>query len=722
LRGQDALLELRATDLQFTPQETSTFLVEVMELPLSTEESALLHTHTEGWIAGLHLAVLSLLNHEDRATSIATFSGSHHYVVDYLLEEVLSRQGQDIQGFLMQTSILDMLSGPLCDAVRAQDGSQGLLASLERANLFLVSLDDERHWYRYHHLFAQVLRQHLQQTAPQLMQQLHLRASNWYEQHGFFAEAVSHALAALAFEEAAHLLEHHIGTFLSGSQLQTLSEWLKALPEPLTLAHPTLCLIHALVLMYTNHLEAAAAWLQMLERERQFRGQVLAGWGLLARLSGDLERCVVFSRQALELLPETETAPLTQLLRIEAILGAAHTYLVSGDVTPTNERRLTEFLAFTYTFKDYRLLTARGLNLLARLQELQGQLLKVATTYEEVVQLIPSPEALLVPANGVAYYFGQGELLYEWNELEASEHALAQGMALIRGPVLVDADQVWLGYATLARLQMARGAYDLALATLNTFRQLAQQRRLAPVLLARCTALHAQIHLVRGELKAAREWVERNGPSVTDVPNYLHEQEYLTMARIRIAEERINPTKSGLAEVLAMLELLRVQAEMSMRVRSKLEVLLLLALVREKQGNYTGALTTLSEVLTLAEPEGYIRLFLDEGLPMLSLLRVAQRYGLAPEYIERLLKAADGRRVAYASEQSPRSDSLKEPLTAREYDVLRLLCEGMSNQEIADQLIVSVNTVKKHVRNICGKLNVQGRMQAIAKVQKLHLM
>jgi LuxR family maltose regulon positive regulatory protein len=227
---------------------------------------------------------------------------------------------------------------------------------------------------------------------------------------------------------------------------------------------------------------------------------------------------------------------------------------------------------------------------------------------------------------------------------------------------------------------------------------------------------------VRGELKAAREWVERNGPSVTDVPNYLHEQEYLTMARIRIAEERINPTKSGLAEVLAMLELLRVQAEMSMRVRSKLEVLLLLALVREKQGNYTGALTTLSEVLTLAEPEGYIRLFLDEGLPMLSLLRVAQRYGLAPEYIERLLKAADGRRVAYASEQSPRSDSLKEPLTAREYDVLRLLCEGMSNQEIADQLIVSVNTVKKHVRNICGKLNVQGRMQAIAKVQKLHLM
>jgi LuxR family maltose regulon positive regulatory protein len=405
-------------------------------------------------------------------------------------------------------------------------------------------------------------------------------------------------------------------------------------------------------------------------------------------------------------------------LRIEAMFGAAHACLVSGDVTPTNERRLTDLVAFTYTFSDYRLLTPRGLNLLARLQGLQGQLHQAAATCEEVVQLIPEQEALLAPANGAAYHFGRGELLYEWNELEAAEYALVQGMNQIRGTVLVDADKVWLGYATMVRLQVAHGAYDGALSILDAFRQLAQQRRLAPVLLAKCAALHAWVQLARGELKAAGQWVERNGPSATEVPSYLHEQEYLTLARVRIAEERANPTKSGLGEILALLELLRAQAEANMRIRSLLEILLLLALVRERQGDRTGALATLSRVLALAEPEGYIRLFLDEGPPMVALLRVAQRHGLAVGYVERLLKVLDEPRATDAPQQTW---SL-EPLTARERDVLRLLLDGISNREIADRLTVSVNTVKKHVGNICSKLNVQGRAQAVAKAQRLHLL
>src|SRR6266566_4886752 len=331
LRGQGDLLELRASDLRFTHEETATFLTEVMGLPLSTEQSALLQAHTEGWITDLQLAAFSLQGCDDPAGFIVAFSGSNRYVVDYLLDEVLSHQSAAVQDFLVQTSLLDRLSAPLCDAVRAQGGSQALLDLLEHANLFLVPLDDERVWYRYHQLFAEALRQRLRQTAPALVPDLHLRASRWYEQHGFCTEAVSHALAAAAFEEAARLIEQCLGTFVLGNQMQTLCGWLHALPEALVLARPSLRLLYALALMYTNHWEEASVYLQAIERwlnpgadmprahERLLQGQVTACRSLLARLSGDLEGCVALSQRALELLPETDTSPLTHLLRAGAL-------------------------------------------------------------------------------------------------------------------------------------------------------------------------------------------------------------------------------------------------------------------------------------------------------------------------------------------------------------------------------------------------------------------
>jgi LuxR family maltose regulon positive regulatory protein len=262
LRGRDALLELRAADLQFTPEESSTYLVERRGLPLSAQERALLHARTEGWITGLQLAALALQGRADASGFIATFSGSHHYVADYLLDEVLSRQSAAIQDFLLQTSILERLSGPLCDAVRGQHDSQAQLGSLEQANLFVVPLDDERRWYRYHQLFAQVLQQRLQHSAPSLIPELHRRASRWYEQQGYVVEALSHALAAPAFEEAARLLEQYSATCLAGSQRLALLEWLHALPERLLLAPAALGLLQALVLMDPEQWEEASARLQ----------------------------------------------------------------------------------------------------------------------------------------------------------------------------------------------------------------------------------------------------------------------------------------------------------------------------------------------------------------------------------------------------------------------------------------------------------------------------
>ena len=733
LRGRDDLLELRAADLRFTDEETTSYLVEVMGLPLSAEQSGLLQARTEGWITGLHLAALSLHNHDDPAGFITAFSGSHRYVVEYLLEEVLSRQSEAIQDFLLQTSLLERLSAPLCDAVRAQDGSQALLDFLEQANLFLIPLDDERQWYRYHHLFAEALQQRLQQTAPTLLPELHRRASRWYEQQGLYAAAVSHALAAPALEEAARLIEQRIWTFVSGNQMRVLYEWLQRLPEALVLAHPSLGVIHALVLLCTNHWQEASARLLVVEREldpgegaldghgQVLLGQVTACWSLLARLSGDLERCVALSQRALDLLPETEAMPLTRLLRVGAIFDAAHVYLLSGEVSPASERLLVELVAYART-SEYRLLTLRGLTLLARLQGLQGRLKQAAATYEEVVQVILGPQGLHGLIDSPAYYFGLGDLLREWNELEVAEHHLAQGMALLKGTHLIDADEVWLGYATLVQLQQAQGRYDQALATLDTFMQLAQQRHFAPVLLAQGAALQAHLEFARGNLQAALRWAESWSLPAEATPSYPREREYLTLARFRIAEKQSIPTASNLQAVLFLLERLQAQAEDSLRTRSVLEILLLRAQVLELQGNRTAALAALARALALAEPQGYMRLFLDEGPLMVALLHEAQRHALAPRYIAQLLEAAGEQGVTEIHLHAPTANALVEPLTAREREVLQLLLEGVSNREIARQLVLSVNTVKKHVLNLYGKLGVHSRAQAIAKALTLHLL
>jgi LuxR family maltose regulon positive regulatory protein len=733
LRGRAALVELRAADLRFTYEETTTYLVEVMRLPLSTEESRLLHERTEGWIIGLQLAAYSLQGRDDAAAFITAFSGSHRYVVDYLLQEVLNRQPADVQDFLMQTCILERFCAPLCDMVRAQDGSQALLEYLERANLFLVALDDGRQWYRYHHLFAQVLYQRLQQTAPTLVPTLHQRASYWYEQQGLFAEAVSHALAASAFDDATRLIEQCAEQFISGSQMQALCEWLHDLPSDVLLAHPSLSLMHAIALIVTNRWEAASTRLQAVEgrlalgEDRQdvqrdlFLGQIAACWSLLARHSGDLQRCVALSSQALDLLPETRlTVPLTRLLHGEALLGAAHAYLVNGDVTPVSEYLLTKKVACPRIPLGQRFLLPKGLTLLARLQVLQGRLHQAAATFEEAVQVSGWSEELQVPTDTPAYHFGLGDLLREWNELEAAEQHLVQGMNLLKGVQCLDAYGVWMGYAALARLQQAFGRNDQALTTLDAFLHLGERHHFAQVLLDHAAAMRAHLELARGHLQAARRWMETSDLSLSDPLSYLHEREYLTLARIHIAEARGNPSPFCLSEVLILLERLLEDAEAKGRVHSMLEILVLCALALQVQGNRTEALATLSRALALAEPEGYIRLFLDEGPLMLALLRQTQQHGEAPGYLARLLAAWNRSGVRNIHLQAPHSRALPEPLTCREREVLQLLMDGASNREIAVHLVLSVNTVKKHVANICGKLNVQSRAQAIVRAHRLH--
>ncbi len=452
------------------------------------------------------------------------------------------------------------------------------------------------------------------------------------------------------------------------------------------------------------------------------QGQVVACWSMLARLSGDLESCVALAQQALVLLLETERAPLSRMSRAAAMLSAARAYLVSGDVTPASEYRLAETVAFTRASANYRLLTFRVLTLLARLQVLQGRLHQAAVTYEGAGQEVPRPEELQVVANSPIYYFGLGDLLREWNDLETAEQHLAQGMNLMRDTLSVDADEVWLGYAALARLQHARGRDDQALATLDTFMQLAQHRHVAPALLSQVTALRAYLELAQGQLQAASHWLEASGLSATDAPSYPREQEYLTLARVRIAEARATQTGSGLLDVLGLLDRLLAQAEANRRMHSVLEILLVRALALEVQGDRTAALATLARTLTLGESEGYVRLFLDEGLATVALLSEAQRHGLAPGYSAKLLEAVSEPGAGDVAVLTPTASSLVEPLTEREHEVLQLLADGASNREIAHRLILSIGTVKKYVYNICSKLSVQSRTRALARARALHLL
>jgi len=729
LRARSQLTELRALELRFRSAEADVFLEQVMGLRLAPSDVATLQTRTEGWIAGLQLAALSLRGRADIPAFLAAFTGSHHFVLDYLSDEVLTRQPAEVQAFLLRTSILEHLSGPLCEAVTEQGGGQAMLEALEKANLFVVALDEERGWYRYHQLFAEVLHNRLRQAEPTLVPELHGRASLWYERQGLAVEAVQHAFAASDVERAASLVER-IGMQVGyRGQVHTLLGWLNALPDVLVRTRPALCIAHALTLIFTGQMEEAEARLRDAEsciqvdmpvaQTRAIRGQVTVIRGNIARYRGDLARSVTLSLQALELLSETE------IMRAGAQVYAAQAYLVSGDVTSASERRAASAVQSARA-SNQPFLQLRSIITLARLQVLQGRLHQAAVTYAQAVQVTSGQEMLRVLTSGPAYFFGLADVLREWNDLDEASHTLALGMEVLEsGTLLVDADVVLLGYTTLARLHQALGAYSEALSTIDAFMNLTRQQQVLPLLVAQMAAVRAHIELARGNLMAALRWADASGLSSDDELSYPRERAYLTLARVRIAQALADPaghetlgTGAVLQDVLSLLTRLLEHAQTKARMSSVLEILLVRALAFAAQGDGAQALASLERALTLAEPEGYLRLFVDEREPVVALLRQAYAQEIVPEYVATLLAAA-GEPAPVAA---PLAGSLLEPLTERELEVLRLLVRGLSNAAMARELIITVGTVKSHVSHIYGKLGVQSRTQAIARAHILHLL
>jgi LuxR family transcriptional regulator, maltose regulon positive regulatory protein len=736
LRVRRQMSEIRAADLRFTPEEAAAFLQEVMGLELSAEDIAILEARTEGWIAGLQLAALSLQgrNPAGIATFLSAFAGSHRFVFDYLAEEVLQRQPERTQTFLLQTSILDQLSGSLCDAVTQSTDGQEMLEQLEQRNLFLIPLDDERHWYRYHQLFAEFLRSRLkterdQGTLGEPVEALHQRASIWYEHNHFLDRAIDHALAAHDFERVARLMEAFRVSASEGGELVNLLRWFAALPDALIRRRPHLSLYYAQVLLLSGQFEAINKRLQdaehslvqqaedlSVEERRIVRGEIDTIRAVFAYLHEDVAYVRKLVEEALYLLPPGH------FLRGMVLLSLGSAYWLEGDLfsasTILTEAR--EVCQNTGNFYMFYVTTVY----LAQVRLAQGRLREAIGLYREALQMLAERGRQGAEGNGV--YVGLGALLYERNKLAEAQHLVQQGIELGQqeNNVLV----LIAGKSILARLLQAQGNTQEAGDLMQQAVMLAQHHHIVwtwvpgPV-----DAAQVRLWLAQGNLTAVAEWAHdrrRNAPEHEKMqprPPYFREIEEILLTRLSLAQHRHT-------EALEALDRLQTEAQAAGRMEHVLEILILKALTYQDQGNLSPALSALASALELAEPEGHIRTFIDEGPAMAALLRKS-RATLKHEsdYVERLLEAFEhGEEPVVSATSHDRERNVRqpliEPLSDREREVLQLMATGASNQEIAQELIIAVNTVKRHARNIFDKLGVENRTQAVARARALGLL
>lgn len=720
LRAREQLRELRANDLRFTPEEAALFLNQVMGLNLSTADVAALEARTEGWIAGLQLAALSMQNQADIPGFISAFTGSNRYIVDYLIDEVLGQRPADLLNFLLQTSILDRLSAPLCDAVTGGSGSQALLEELERANLFIVPLDEERRWYRYHHLFADVLRNRLRQTQPALAPELHRRASTWHERQGHMAEAIHHALAGDDSARAAGLVERSAWDLLGRGEVTTLQRWLDALPAEVVSARPDLGLAYGWLFSITNRLDLLAARLPTLERDGSLTqaqsSQIAALQAHLALESNDFRCALEFCQTALAGIPESN--PHMRGLVSYFLAFAEH---MSGDTT-TAARTFAHASALGQVSGNI-LLVAHGLNYLAAMQQAQGQLRQAAETYQRAIHL--SSDAYGRPlVIACILLCGLGKLLREWDELDESERLLRESIELARlGDNAGEEINAHVALAlTLQARRDAKGAED----ALGAARQIAHETRHKEFIRSVNTA-EARLWLMNGRVDLAGRWVVKSGLRADDRFDYLDQVEYATLVRAHIAQGRQRPDEQPLIQAQQLLDWLLQIAQSTGRAGHTIEIRVLQAMALQAKGDLSAARVALESALALAEPEGHVRTFVDEGKPMKALLmRLEISDTRLRVYRDRLLAAFTAQSTFESTATSTENPQLKiqslvEPLSEREIEVLHLVAAGQSNNEIAASLIVSPGTVKKHLNNVFGKLQVSSRTQAVARARNLGL-
>ncbi|MBP7045966.1 MAG: helix-turn-helix transcriptional regulator [Chloroflexi bacterium] len=724
LRVRGLLTELRVADLRFTVAETAVFLHKVTGLAFSTNEIAALEKRTEGWIAGLQLAAISMQGRADVPGFIKAFAGDDRYIVDYLVDEVLRRQPEHIRRFLLQTSILDRLSGPLCEAVTNQEEGGALLEILERSNLFVIPLDDKRQWYRYHHLFGDVLQAHLMKEQPEATAALHQRASGWYEGHGLTAAAVYHAFAADDMARAARIIELAWGEMDRNRQAAEWLGWAKKLPDALVLARPVLSVGYAWAFLDTGQMEAAEMWLRQAEHclatttdfvvadEAEFQylpGSIASARTYHALALGDMAGTIKYAHQALDFFPAEE---YLRRGTPAALLGLAA--WASGDLTEAIH-------AFTEAMTDYQkagntLFVITGAYVLADMKVAQGHLREAIKVCQEAIQLAEA-QGEPVLRGAADLYTGLCELSLAQNDLEAAKAHLLRSQELGEDAALPRWSYRW--HLAQAGVKAAEGNLDDALDALD---EAERQYVRGPVPDVRTlAALKARLWVQQGRLANAQNWADEQGLSVDDDLSYLHEFDHITLARLLIARYRHGQEENCLQGAVALLERLRQAAEAGGRMGSVLEILVQQAMAAEAQGHIAEALIPLEQALTLGEPEGCIRTFVDAGPPLAKLLARMKAEGRRQKaYVSQLLVAFGMGKVIQPSAASVQP--LVEPLSERELEVLQLVAEGLSNREIAERLFVALSTVKGHNRVIYGKLNVSRRTEAVARARELGLL
>lgn len=729
LRARNQLTELRVADLRFSPAEAAEFLNRVMGLNLTETDVAALESRTEGWIAGLQLAALSMQGQSDPASFIHSFTGSHRFVLDYLLEEVLNQQPPDIQDFLLRTSILKRLCGSLCEAVLddAPGSGQIVLESLEQANLFLVPLDNNRRWYRYHHLFADLLRQRLGQMLSPLplsqrergdslpakgkgpgLKTLHLRASQWHEKNGDLAEAFQHAHAAGDAERAARLAELAWPGMEATFQSAAWIGWVEKLPETAILARPLLCCQLGRAFSDAGqpeiseiHLENAERVLAVAPNQSEFAplpGDIALTRAYNAQVRGDIAGTIQFSEQAVRLIPVEDV-----MRRAQAVIMLEFTHWASGDLEAS-------LRAIQTWMDDMRQLGNPVFEVASAFAKADllvalGRLREAITTYQQSLQRAAEsgPEAEKITAH---HHLGLALINHELGQDESAAQSLQTAAELGQRTTLVDWPHRWK--LAQARFQESAGEWDAALELLDDARRVYVKN---PVPIIRpVEARQARIHLKQGRLDKAEAWVRERGLSLGDEASYLAEYELLTLARLRLDDSR----------VLALLERLLVLAESQNRLGSVIEILLTQSLAYQAQARQPQALAALERALALAAPQGYLRTFVDEG-EKVRLMIVDFRFSIV-ECAPPLLVYVDKLLAAFPQSEIKNQKSKIELLSPRELEILQLVAQGLSNTEISQRLYLALSTVKGHNQRIFDKLQAQNRTEAVVRARELSLL
>jgi LuxR family transcriptional regulator, maltose regulon positive regulatory protein len=732
LRARGQLAELRAGDLRFTPDESSALLREVWELDLAPEAITALESRTEGWAVGLQLAALSLRQRPDPDAFVGAFAGTHRYVLDYLSEEVLERQEEQVGAFLLRSSILDRLTGPLCNAVTGDSDGQDMLEALERANLFLIPLDEERRWYRFHHLFRDLLRARLQRVEAGNVPELHRRAADWCEQHGLIDDAIRHALASGDRTWAAGLVEQHLNETLLRGETVILESWLSALPGDVVRSRPALSLAQGLMQFHLGHLDRVERLLEHAERafdtgQERRALEVPTGAGMVAEvpvaiallraqvagMRGDTERMVGYASSALAQVAEEERGPRFWARWLSG--GGAD--WMRGRLAEA-ERVAAEMLAEGRATPDPDPLM-RSCYSLGGLQRARGELGAALRTFREGMRFA-TEGGHFSPFHASEAHVGIAQVLYERNQLDDAFQHVTEGIELSK-------QVIWFfepgrSLVTLAWIRQARGDADAALEAMNDACRMHPSPEV-PSLWIPAPSERARLLLARGQVEEAERWTEERGLTAEDEVSYLRERDYLVLARVLLA--RFDPGRA-----LRLLERLDELAESQGRKESLIQIRAVRSLALQSARDHQGALALLADALSLARRERYVRIFADEGPPLAALLRslisarqrghVPAVSGAAQDHVNRVVRAF-GSTAREAAAAAAAADVPLDPLTNRELEVLRFIAAGKRNSDIAQELVVTLETVKKHVSNILGKLGASSRTQAVALARELGL-